>query len=65
MVITFIMLFGVQQLENCEIQSAREVGDAKDGYAIFILRGSDVVVHFAQKISAINASNDWNIMPHI
>ena len=40
------------------MQSAREVGNVKDGYTIFILQGSDIVVHLAQKISAINASSD-------
>ena len=59
------MLFGVQQSENWEMRSAREVGNVKGGYAIFILRGSDIVVHLAQKISAINTSNDWNITAHI
>ena len=40
-----------------ELQSAREVENAKDRYAISILKGSDVVGHLPQYISRINTSD--------
>ena len=44
-----------------ELQCAREVGKVKDGYAISVLQGSDVVGHLPQKISTINKSGGWII----
>ena len=42
--ITFIMVFGVQQLEkSCSVQM--KVGNAKEKYAISIPQGPDVVGH--------------------
>ena len=54
------MLFGVQQSEKSYI--VQEVGNVKDGYAISVLRGSDVVGQLPQMISRINKSGSWNIM---
>ena len=36
-----------------ELECAREVGNAKDRYAVSILRGSDIVGHLPQKISRV------------
>ena len=36
-----------------ELEYSREVGNAKDRYAVSILRGSDIVGHLPQKISKV------------
>ena len=48
-----------------ELQCVWELGNAKDGYTISVLRGSDVVGHLPQKISRINTSGGWNIAWHV
>ena len=53
--ITFIMLFGVQQLErSCSVQ-----GNAKDRYAISILQGPDVVARAPISIDFYNWYKWW------
>ena len=59
MAIMFIMLFGVQQLER--VAMCKEVGNAKDRYAIFIPQGPDVIGHLPQYTSITDTNNGWNI----
>ena len=60
-----IMLFGVQHNYAIgeELQFATEVGNVKDGYAISVLQGSDVLGHL--RTSRFCTSGSWNILQHI
>ena len=57
-----IMLFGVQHNYAIreELQFATEVGNAKDGYAISVLQGSDVLGHLPQDFAQPAAGISYN-----
>ena len=43
----------------------KEVGNAKERYAMFIPRGPDVIGHLPQYISITDTSGGWNIRRHV